>query len=64
LLQARGGKRLEEAGHLVKLENSCRPNSETVAIYNRMYPLFEQLYQSLEKSFDEVAELQMKLERE
>jgi DNA-binding ferritin-like protein len=47
----------------VKLRDSCSPNPESVEIYNRMYPLFEKLYQSLEKSFDEVAELQAKLER-
>jgi hypothetical protein len=34
-----------------------------VEIYNRMYPLFEKLYQSLKKSFDEVAALQEGLER-
>ena len=63
LLRARGGERLEEAGNFVKLGDSCRPNPESVGIYNRIYPLFEELYQSLEKSFDKVAELQAQLER-
>jgi len=63
LLSARGGARLEEAGDFVKLGNSCGPDPESVEIYNRMYPLFEKLYRSLEKSFDEVAELQTKLQR-
>ncbi len=63
LLSARGEEGLEKAGDFVKLRDSCSPNPESVEIYNRMYPLFEKLYQSLEKSFDEVAELQAKLER-
>lgn len=63
LLSARGGEGLEKAGDFVKLGESCRPTPESVEIYNRMYPLFEKLYQSLEKSFDEVAELQRTLER-
>lgn len=63
LLLARGGARLEEAGDFMKLGDSCRPDPESVEIYNRMYPLFEKLYQSLENSFDEVAELQTKLQR-
>jgi gluconokinase len=63
LLSARGGERLEEAGDFVKLGNSCRPDPESVEIYNRIYPVFERLYQSLGKSFDQVAELQAKLRR-
>ena len=63
LLSARGENALETAQGFVKLGDSCRPNPESVEIYNRMYPLFEKLYQSLEKSFDEVAELQMTLEK-
>jgi gluconokinase len=63
LLSSRGGEGLEKAGDFVKLGDSCRPNPESVEIYNRMYPLFEKLYQSLEKSFDEVAALQEGLER-
>jgi len=63
LLSARGEEALEKAGDFVKLEDSCRPNPESVEIYNRIYPLFERLYKSLEKSFDEVAELQAELEK-
>jgi len=63
LLSALGGEGLEKAGDFVTLGDTCRPNPESVEIYNRMYPLFEQLYQSLEKSFDDVAELQAKLGR-
>jgi gluconokinase len=62
LLSARGGKRLEEAHDFVKLKDSCLPDSESVEIYNQIFPLFERLYQSLEKSFDEVAELHTKLQ--
>ena len=62
LLSARGETALEKAGEFVKLENSCRPNPESVGIYNRIYPVFERLYQSLEKNFDEMAELQRMLE--
>jgi gluconokinase len=63
LLAARGEEALEKAGSFVKLGDSCRPNPENVLIYSRMYPLFERLYRSLEKNFDEVAELQAKLKR-
>jgi hypothetical protein len=54
---------LEKVGDLVKLGDSCRPNPESVEIYNRICPLFERLYRSLEKNFDEVAELQAELGR-
>jgi gluconokinase len=63
LLPARQGGRLEKVGDLVKLGDSCRPNPESVEIYSWLYPLFERLYQSLEKSFDDVAELQTKLQK-
>jgi gluconokinase len=63
LLPARQGGRLETVGDLVKLRDSCRPNPENVEIYNRIYPLFERLYRSLEKNFDELAELQAELGR-
>jgi gluconokinase len=63
LLSAHGVKNLEEAGGFVKLGDTCRPNPESVEIYNRMYPLFVKLYQSLENSFDEVSELQAELKR-
>jgi len=61
LLLAAGEKALEKAGAFVKPGESCRPSPESVETYNRMYPLFERLYRSLEKSFDEVAELQTEL---
>jgi len=63
LLSARGETALEKAGDFVKLEDSCRPNPENVEIYNRIYPLFERLYRSVEKNFDDVAELQRTLEK-
>jgi gluconokinase len=63
LLSARGETALEKAGDLVKLEKSCRPNPESAEIYNRIYPVFERLYQSLERSFDDVAELQSMVKR-
>ncbi len=63
LLSARGEEALEKAGDFVELGDSCRPDPESAEIYNRIYPLFERLYRSLEKSFDEVAELQTKLEK-
>lgn len=63
LLSARGETALEKAGELVKVGDSCRPNPENAEIYNRIYPVFEGLYRSLEKSFDAVAELQRALER-
>ena len=63
LLSARGEDALEKAGHFVKKGDSCRPNPESAEIYNRIYPLFERLYRSLEKNFDDVAELQKALER-
>jgi len=63
LLSERGGEGLEKAADLVKRGDSCRPNPESVEIYNGIYPLFEELYQSLEKSFDKVAELQAQLKR-
>ena len=63
VLSARGETALEKAGVFVKPGESCRPNPESVEIYNRMYPLFERLYRSLEENFDDVAELQRTLER-
>jgi gluconokinase len=63
LLSARGRERFEEAGDLVKLGDTCRPNPASVEIYNRMFPLFERLYGSLEKSFEDVAELQAEFGR-
>jgi gluconokinase len=63
LLSARGEEALEKAGNFVELGDSCRPNPESVEIYNRIYPVFVQLYQSLEKSFDDVSELQKTLKR-
>jgi gluconokinase len=63
LLSARGEEALEKAGEFVELGDSCRPNPENVLIYSRMYPLFERLYRSLEKDFDEISELQRALER-
>jgi gluconokinase len=57
------GEDLEKAGDFVELGDSCRPNAESAEIYNRIYPVFEGLYRSLEKNFDEVAELQRTLER-
>jgi gluconokinase len=62
LLSARGETALEKAGDFVKPGDSCQPNPESVEVYNRIYPLFERLYGSLEKNFDEVAELQRTLE--
>lgn len=62
LLSARGETRLERAADFVILEYSCRPNAESAEIYNRIYPLFKELYRSLEKDFDAVAELQRTLE--
>jgi len=54
---------LEKAAAFVKPGDSCRPNSESVEVYNRIYPLYERLYRSLEENFDEVADLQKTLER-
>jgi gluconokinase len=63
LLSACGEEALEKAGGFVKLGDSCRPNPESAEIYNRIYPVFERLYQALEKNFDEVADLQRTLEK-
>ncbi|MGE5842254.1 MAG: gluconokinase [Deltaproteobacteria bacterium] len=63
LLSPAGERALEKAGDLVKPGECCRPNPESVETYNRIYPLFERLYRSLEESFDEVAELQRALGR-
>ena len=63
LLSARG-EGLEKAGDFVELGDTCHPKPESVELYDRMYPLFEKLYRSLEKRFDEVAELQAGLARE
>jgi hypothetical protein len=64
VLSARGEETLEKAGDFVELGDSCRPDPESVEIYNRIYPVFVQLYQSLEKSFDDVSELQRELGRQ
>jgi gluconokinase len=63
LLSSRGEKRLERAGDFVKPVQSCAPNPENVETYNRTYPIFVQLYRALEKSFDDVSELQKRLEK-
>ena len=54
---------LEEAGNLVELEKSCPPQKEAADIYNRMYPLYLKLYQRLREAFDEVTDLQERLEK-
>ena len=61
LLSARGEEALEKAGGFVALGETCRPNAENAEIYNRIYPVFERLYQALERNFDEAAELQRTL---
>jgi hypothetical protein len=49
---------LEKTADFIKLGDPCRPNPSNAEIYNRMYPLFEKLYEALQKSFQDAAELQ------
>jgi sugar (pentulose or hexulose) kinase len=55
---------LEKAGEFVELGRSCRPNQESVEIYDKMYPLYMKLYHHLGEAFDQVAELQRGLEKQ
>jgi gluconokinase len=63
LLAASQGDALEIAVDFVKMGKSCRPNPENAAIYDEIYPTYIRLYQAVRKVFDEVAELQLRLEK-
>jgi gluconokinase len=49
---------LEDLGALVKLDRTCQPNQRDAAIYDQLYPLYRDLYATLESSFDRIADLQ------
>ncbi len=58
LLAAGVVDQLEDLGSLVKLDQTCRPNRRDAAIYDQLYPLYRDLYTTLESSFDRIADLQ------
>ncbi len=49
---------LEDLGSLVKLDQTCQPNHQDAAIYDQLYPLYRDLYTTLESSFEHIADLQ------
>jgi gluconokinase len=55
---------LEKLGEFVGFGRSCRPNQESVDIYDRIYPVYMKLYHHLGEAFEEVAELQRGLEKQ
>ena len=55
---------LEKLGEFVEFGRSCRPNQESVDIYDRIYPVYMKLYHHLGEAFEEVAELQRGLEKQ
>jgi len=54
---------LEALGGYVRMGGTRGPNLEDAAVYDRLYPFYVRLYQSLEDAFHEVAALQDDLNR-
>ena len=48
----------EKLCRAVEMAGSCRPKAEDAALYDRLYPFYLKLYQTLEGTFDEVAAIQ------
>jgi gluconokinase len=52
---------LEKAGDVVALGQSYEPNAGDTAVYERLYPIFKELYQSSTKTFERIADVQSDL---
>jgi gluconokinase len=63
ILAMNPGMTLESLGALVEMERRHGPDAANAAIYHRLYPLYLKLYQNAADSFDEVAEMQVRLSR-
>jgi gluconokinase len=61
MLAAEPRRSLEDIARMVKHGASCRPDSESAGLYDRMYPLYTRLYRAMGESFDDVACLQRTL---
>jgi len=48
---------VEEAARVVAIETSTRPVKENAEIYSRLYPIYSDLYRSLKRTFDRIAEI-------
>lgn len=62
ILAAANGNSLEKISDFVKSEKSIHPDPKNAAIYEKIYPLYIQLYKAVESAFDEAATLQRELE--
>ena len=54
----------EEAAELVNISKRFTPNEETIAIYDRLYPIYKQAYPTLKETFDKIAAYQVEHMRE
>jgi hypothetical protein len=52
---------LESLKNFVKPGRSCHPRKENAAVSQRIYPLYNQLYQTVSRKFEEIANLQQEL---
>lgn len=50
---------VDRAGELVSIQKRYQPVPEDAAIYNRLYPIYNNLYQSVSPAFDQIAEFQL-----
>ena len=53
---------LEQLADFVKSQRSCRPRKEKAELYQKIYPLYQRLYRSLNENFKEIARLQQELD--
>jgi gluconokinase len=52
---------LESLKDFVKPGKSCLPRKDKAALYQRIYPLYQRLYQNVSGNFEEIARLQQEL---
>jgi len=52
---------LESLKNFVKPGSSCLPGKANAALYQRIYPMYQRLYQALSGNFAEIARLQQEL---
>jgi gluconokinase len=57
-----GAASISDIRNWVQFSRVLRPASEHAAVYDRIYPLYTELYQSLADGFDEIGRLQNELE--
>lgn len=51
----------EKAGELVPIEEHYSPRPDEVAVYDRLYPIYNGLYASATNTFDQIAEIQQEI---